>query len=321
MFRRSWRLPLFAAGLLYLARPSAASATPVEGEAAIEGEGREARDKAIRAARHAAFDAAVAELGGSVDAAALDAARRSVDVWTSSYRVLEIRPDGVRVEVDVDLARLAKRVSPSVQARPWRVELGEVDVDAACDAGLAERAPWLEGLSAAGLPLEAKAEAGAQSLSLGAELRCRVLGPVMATHLVAARVELSLSSQGRNYDAAGVGFAVDLPGALAAARNDALAKAAVELDAALAAPKILRVMVVEDGARVRRLERAIREGVVGARAVRVHGIEAGGVVQLAVDTELGLDALAQRLSALEFPDFSLSVTRPPGQDAIDVDFY
>lgn len=309
---------LVAAALTGLA-PIPVSAAPFEGQAALESEtpDAKARRKAVSEARAAAFDAAVESLEASVDKAALAQARASLDVWTSSYRVLEMGAGRVRVEVEIDLPRLRKRLVPRPVKVARRVALAPVQIDPGCAAELGEPDAWVEGLRAAGLPLTDGADASAESIV--ATVSCSQLGPVLATHLQAARVVVQLRGGGAELRHEAFGFAVDIDEASSSARDRALTHLAPAIADRFLAPTLVRVVGVGDGSRVRRIERAIKDGVVGADWVQVVGLEAGGVVQVGVRGAVDVDGLARGLAELQFPDFRISVSANPDRGSVDVE--
>ena len=71
------------------------------------------------------------------------------------------------------------------------------------------------------------------------------------------------------------------------------------------------------GDRVRRLERAIRDSVMGVRDVEVSGLEPGAIV-LSLTTDLTVDTLAKRLSGLRLPDFSVTILATEAPDVVTI---
>lgn len=299
----------------------AAAASPVEGTGVApiqKNEAAAARKSALSRARAAALDVALTGLEGPIDAGAKKAVRKSADAWTGAYRILEQHDDGaqvtVRVEVDVDLVRLSKRVvkkkEKSTKA-PW--SLGEIVAGDAC--GAAEAAWIREELTGLG----AVAASGADPVTL--ELRCRELGPVRYTHMVAASVEATaMLPKGVLGEASVHGFGADGPEAIRSAAQQALQDLAVRMRARADGRLSIRVESPLPSARVRRFEQALRNSVLGVDEVDVVGIEPG-VVVLGVQGDVSLRVLMQRIEGLSLPGFSLTIAGVSEPDVLTVRFY
>ncbi len=128
------RLSFLAVAAVSLLTPSTLLAAPIEavGEAVV-GE-KDARSTALKRAREAAMQVALEQIENAVDETAAKQVMSKVELWTSSYRILErTEVDGqlrLQVEFQIDLPRLAKRLA--TQGAPLRrgyqvkaVELGE----------------------------------------------------------------------------------------------------------------------------------------------------------------------------------------------------
>lgn len=298
--------------------PAAAKALPFEGEAAVESADAKGRAKALAAARLAALEAAVARVEVAVDGKALAQLRANADAWTSSYRVLasgEGEGGSLRVEVEIDLPRLTKRLAvrtagPGVGFRVTDWQAGE-----SCGGADALRGAGEEPLRAAGV----LSDAATRELRVKAD--CNILGTVPASRLIAARAAVELgTSGGRRHRSEGFGFGGDEGEATRAAQADAMRQLAPRLREEAAGSVVLRILEVGDGSRVRRLESAIREGVLGVVDVGVSAVEVGGVVRVAVRGVEDPGLLAERLRQLSFPDFSLDVSSTDASDELVVEF-
>ncbi len=264
------------------------------------------RARAIRRARLAALQAAIDGLQGPVDAASKKAALRDGSRWTGAYRILgeTVDPSGVSVqlEVDIDIARLAKFLGPVAPPTPAsaRYHLGSVEADEGCDV---ERAQLLADLEQLGFATEPVG----RSAPVAIDVHCEVIGPVPNTLLQAVRVRAETSVGGRvvvRSDAAG--FGVDD----GSARERAAGSIADEVSTHLlpsAGGVQLRVESPHPASRIRRLERALAEQVSGVRSVSVSGIDPDGAVRLRVQGRASADAIARGLQALSLPDFSITI--------------
>ncbi len=277
------------------------------------------RARALRRARHAALDEALGQVPGPVDAQARKAVRKAAAAWTGAYRVLGETQDGeqirIEVEVEVDLVRLTKRVQrrDASAGRPL-FRLGDVSLESTCGDPQALQETVRTELSGQGaVVLE-----GVKRPALDVALRCEVLGPVPHTHVHAVRVQVSAMADGATIAvlqtpafgaapeptvAAGVhGALLDLAGALAAHRRGHVR---------------LRVRSAMPSVRVRRLETAMRNSVMGVDGVTVAALERG-VVELHVRGKLTPKALGRALESLSLPGFSLSVVAVEPPDVLTV---
>jgi hypothetical protein len=315
----AWALALALA--LSAASASAAALAPYKGAGAVpigaDGNASAARGKALAKARKAALEAALAEITGPIDKSAKKTVLKSADAWTGAYRVLSERTDGgnvtIEVEVDVDLARLRKRLTqaPSGGSQPlYRIE--SVDVADGCGEK-----------STIGGRVEDELAAGGASAKDGAVLRVRVectaLGAVPHTFLHAARIELVAESDGRpiariDYD----GFAADGPTSIATAVSEAAGELAGKLAVHRRGTVALRVEAALPAARVRRLERALEQSVVGVARVELVRVHPGGSIVLRVHGQLDAAALGQALEQLQTPGLRASVIALEGPDALAI---
>jgi hypothetical protein len=301
------------AALAALAPYKGAGAVPV-GDAASSSK---ARAKALAKARKAALEAALAEIPGPVDKAAKKAVLKSADAWTGAYRVLAERTETgnvtIEVEVDVDVARLRKRLTqaPSVGSQPlYRVE--KVDVAEGCgDKGTI------------GGRVDDELAAGGASAKDGAPLRVRVecaaLGAVPHTFLHATRIELVAEVDGRpiariSHD----GFATDESTSIATAVAEAAGELAGKLAVHRRGTVAVRVEAALPAARVRRLERALEQSVVGVARVELTRVHPGGSIVLRVHGQLDATALGQALEQLQTPGLRAFVIALEGPDALAI---
>lgn len=326
---RSWLLRLgvsIAAGLMVLCAHGAALADPVRGAAQAKtsefkkGSVELARTRALRRARTAALQAAFERLEGPVDRAAKRAVIRSGQGWTGAYRVLSESVTGsdgdevvqVEIEADIDLARLAKRVMPrpASSTRPL-YRFGSVREAAGCDARLPERLQAeLEGVGALG---------GEDSTPVVFGVRCQELGSVPHTFIAAARVDI-VARVGKRVVARGraTGLGATADAAQAVALQEAIEATAAELDRHRRGRVRVRVLSPLPAARVRRLERALDESVMGVASVEVVGLDLDGAVVLQVEGNVTGEGLGQRMEALRLPGFSVNMHEIEGPDAITV---
>jgi len=301
--------PIFV-GLVLVLTGRSAYAVPVQGVGQAAATEKSARDKALKGAREDALRAAVERIEHSIDRKALQAVQANLAVWTSSYRVVE-RVSGedtlrLRVEFEIDLPRLAKRLATQTSRVRRGFELGPSVVSDDCPRNLTGDSELREALRRAGVPVFA----GGEALELSFD--CQGLGRVPATFVQAARVVLTAQlAGGTTLRTQAVAFGEDLDHAMRAGRDQALDRAGTQLERVSSGAMTLRVHGVADGSRVRRLVVAIRDGVVGVDSVRVAAVEAGGIVQLELHNSLSAEQLSARLEALEFPDFKFVLLPPP----------
>ncbi|TPV92981.1 MAG: hypothetical protein B7733_22720 [Myxococcales bacterium FL481] len=263
-------------------------------------------------ARRAALRAAISDLALERSAVAEQVLARP-QPWTAAYRVLEQRVEAgqvlVRLEVDIDLPRLAKRLHPPPPGSQPAYRLGRIDGLERCPG--VDRQRVVEPLAAVGLVVRevgpATAPPASDSRELALELSCRVLGKVAFTYLhaatVTARVTGPAGVMARHADTA---FADDGDGAVAAAMHGALSDIAARL--ATRRNESLVVIVEEPwpAQNVRRFQTALAEAVLGVRQVTLDGLEQTGAVRLRVDGDLDARALVRQLRELQFPGFELA---------------
>lgn len=317
------RQALTLALLAICAAPASVAAAPyvARGEAEL-GQGKAAspvaaRRAALLRARRSALETALAEVSAPVDQDARKAVFGALEAWTGAYRVLSESTRGglvaVEVEVEIDAHRLAKRVARR-QARPTTPMFVRGDVEIEGECGHAPAQYVVEELAAMG----ALARGGAGD-TLDLRVRCRPLGLVRHTFVHAARVELeAVSSDVPVARAISHGFARDDLGAVSGALQRAIGDLAPKLGAHRHGELVVRVRSPLPSARIRRLERAMRESVLGVEDVQVGGLEPDGSVVLRVAGELRSDTLARELEALSLPGFSLTIARIDGPDALTI---
>lgn len=296
-------------------------AAPIEGigTSKVDPEaGARSRDRAVTAARKAALEQAIAGIVDvSVDADAVKQVLARAETWTAAYRILEVgEQDGnmqARVEVDIDVPRLRKRIAVR---------------DAAAKAkGFA----WA-GVSATGCgpidesrleaPLRAYGIVADQSeTQLALTLTCSDRGAVSHTHVRAATVTIAATLTGelelsRKVEARG--FAEDGAEASATAIDRALGELAEQLAVHARGDLELRVEQPWPAARVRRLELTLRESVMGVDTAELAGITADGAAVLRVQGRVDINTLGQRMQTLTFPDFRLVGLRIDATHALRV---
>jgi len=287
-----------------------AAAKPDEPGAAV-------RTKALAKARKAALEAALAQMPGPVDKAAKKAVLKSADAWTGAYRVLSERNDGgavtIEVEVDVDVARLQKRLTsaPSLGSAPlFRVE--DVAVGEGCGDERTLAARVQDELAAAGA-------SASDGVPVKVRVECKALGPVPHTFLHAAHVELHAEADGRSIGAFEAdGFAADPPTTMATAVGQAAGDLASRLATHRRGMVALRVESALPAARVRRLERALAQSVVGVARVELARVDPRGAVVLRVHGQLDAAALGRALEQLQTPGLRASVVALEGPDALAI---
>lgn len=297
-----------------------AEAAPIEATAtasAEAGEADRARDRAITAARKAALEQAIAGVDIPVDPDAVKQVLARPDAWTGAYRVLEVRSSDagveVRIEVDVDLPRLRKRIaepsaSPSRSGFAWDA-LTSSGCPAVDDAGIRES------LTAYGIV----AADGPTKLSLA--ITCSDRGAVTHTHVRAAAVEIVARTRGEvelEVRFATQGFAEDLGEASKIALDRAVAELADELAVEARGDLELRVEQPWPAARITTLSNSLRDAVMGVDSVELAGIAADGSVVLRVGGSIDATALGRRLQEASFPGFGLVGLRVDGAHALRV---
>lgn len=290
------------------------------------------RDRALRRARRAALESALGQLAGPVDPAARKAVLETADAWTGAYRVLSEQSDGkdvsVELEVEIDLVRLQKRVTKREGGGggpAWA--LGDVGSAEGCGEAAAVAESVRSELSAQGA-VRAEAAAGegegkakgkqGKAPALDVALDCLALGPVDHTYLHAVRVKATATADGRTIaEASAPAFATTPAEALTAGIGRALTDVASALTQQGSGRVRLRVQSPMPAVRVRRLEAAMRNSMLGVDEVEV-GAVSKGMVELHVRGELSAKALSRALGQLALPGFSLTIVRVEPPDVVTV---
>ncbi|MEZ4453799.1 MAG: hypothetical protein R3B09_30365 [Nannocystaceae bacterium] len=335
MVRRRLRPPLRAAltalavvaGTLLGSVDALAAPFVGQGTAPIAegGDRQAARKQATTKARKAALEAAIADMatqGIAIDPGAKTRVIGSAAVWTSAYRILRQGDDGatatVEVEAEIDLPRLEKLLAPA-STRPSDPGGPPLAVLAAvrpgqCPAEIA--AHVRDHLVARGLCV-----ASGDGPSLTLDLECEALGEVSQARVHGARVTVKASLAGDSpWQGEAVGFAADPAAAYAEALRGALFGVGESLRGGGDRAIHLAIERPWPAAQVRRLEKGIRDSVVGVRSVGVGGIEPDGSVVLRIDASIDAEALAQRLGALRVPGVGFRVVGVGGPKALSVTF-
>lgn len=297
-----------------------ARAVPIEASASAElRESERARDQAILAARTAALEQALAQVDVAVDDAAVKAVLARAEAWTAAYRVLElVEKEGrveVRIEAEIDLPRLRKRVAAGAST------------SASASQGFrfakltSQGCPALDedGLKTSLRAYAIVTDGGDSNLSLA--ITCSDRGAVTHTHVRAAAVEIVATTSGaveREVRLSSQGFAEQLDGAIDIALERGLAELADEFAVEARGALELRVEQPWPAARVAVLERSLRESVIGVDTVELAGIAADGSALLRVGGRLDAKQLARALQDLTFPGFSLVGLRADGGHALRV---
>ncbi len=315
----AWWLVIVAAGVA--ASPATATAQPFRGAGTSSPDAKDktptaARTRALDKARRVALEAALGELG-KLDKSARKAILGNTGAWTGSYRVLSERDVAgaveIEVEVEIDLARLRKRADGGAKgvAAPL-FELEDVDASG-CEPAATIRARVEDELLVAGA-------IGPEGAPLRIAAKCTYLGAVPHTFEHAARVELSATAGGRAIASAKLeAFATSEAEAIGTAAADA----AAQLGAALAMHRrgrvMLRVVGGHPAVKLRRLERALLQSVMGVQAVELARIDGRGAVVFAVLGVPDAQALAQALQTLQSPGVQASVTAIEGPDVLAIE--
>ena len=281
------------------------------GHAAIGGEvdGLRARDQALERARKAALEAAIQQLG-AVDPAARKQVLAAPNVWTRSYRVLRQDDDGATatavVSVEIDTARLAKTLggpgAAGTNAGPGLVVLPGLDLKSSgCPASLEAEVKR----ALVGVGVVRDVGPGSAGPVLSATLKCTDLGMVAYPRQAAVKAELALQAPGSaGMTLAATGFGEDRQAAVGDAwtgPGGLVGKITRTLSTHDNTGVRLRILTPWPAARVRRLERALRDSVVGVQAVTVAGVGSDGAVTLRIDGALTAPELHARLAAVQVP--------------------
>jgi hypothetical protein len=310
-------------GALALA-PGAAGAQPFRGAGTSSPEAKDktptaARGRALDKARRAALEAALAELG-KLSKSARKSILGNTAAWTGSYRVLSERDAGdgvaieVEVEVEIDLARLRKRAeggSTTVAVPLFLLE--GVDAGAGCEPKNTLAARIEDELTVAGA-------VGIEGAALRVTATCTTLGAVPHTFEHAAHVAVVASSGGRTIASAELdGFAKSPAEALAVAAGEAAAQIGASIALHRRGRVLLRVAGGRPSVKLRRLERALLQSVMGVNAVELTSLDERGVVVFSVLGVADAPALAQALSSLQSPGVQASVTAIEGPDVLAIE--
>lgn len=289
------------------------------------------RARALRRARRAALEAALRQLPGPIDAAARKAVLDAADSWTGAYRVLSEQSDGqdvaLELEVEIDLVRLQKRVAKREGGGggpAWAlgaVGSAEGCGQAAAIAELVRTELVAQGAVAQGAGTEgqgSKDKTKGKAAALDVALDCHALGGVEHTYLHAVRVRATATADGRTVaEASTPAFATTPAEALTAGVHGALSDVAARLVAHERGHVRVRVQSPLPAIRIRRLETAMRNSVLGVDEVEVGAID-DGVVELQVRGELSAKALSRALGQLQLPGFSLTIVRVEPPDVLTI---
>jgi hypothetical protein len=298
-----------ALGLLVLGAPPTATAAPFEGRASAPTKDRtaaEARAEAVRKARQEALEVAVEQLEGPVDPRARQAILSSIDAWTGAYRIVEqsVAPDEiiVAIEVEIDVARLTKRLRPRADAEmsSGGLRLGNIR---AHGCGEHHRAFAQELLDA---KVFRRDGAGA---STDLRVRCETLGRVEHTFLDVARIDIEYRIGGLRAEVLhATGFGRASEGALMSAFGRASGAFLQRFSAGSSGLAVL-VRPPARAASVRHLERKLRDSVVGVDDVRLTAIRPDGTIELSIFGSIDARRLAEQLAQINLPDASVVVGR------------
>lgn len=320
-----WRR-LLQAGVLASAlvgAPAAAAPFAGTGQAAIgdKADNVKARGQAVERARRAALEGALEQMGPAEPGAR----KRVLDeagVWTRAYRVLQQSDDGATatavVSVEIDTARLAKALAGAgPAAAPAPAQSGAPALaqvrDEGCPAGAGEA--LAQRMIQAGQLRDGRGGT-ISGVAVTLELRCRELGAINYPRGLALEAAMALRGGPSPAAASAVGFGPDA----AAATADAIARlqgqVAPSMSPRTAAGVELRLAAPWPAARVRRLEKAIRESVIGVQGVRVAGVGGDGSVTLRVEGPLSAAELQERLAAVQLPNATLVVGEVEGPHVV-----
>lgn len=273
------------------------------GHAPIDGktDNLKARGQALERARKQALEAALEQMG-PLDPAVRAKILGEAAVWTRSYRVLQQGDDGATatavVSVEIDTARLSKALAlPAAPTKTEAPTLAGVQ-DEGCPSGTAET--LAQKLIAAGLLRDGRGGTISSASARTLELRCRELGPVEYPRGVVVAVSLALRGANEARSTV-VGFGADAAAATAEATGRLYGHVAPTLSVQTAAGLKLRLAAPWPAARVRRLEKAISESVIGVQGVRVASVGGDGSVTLQIEGPLTAAELHERLSSVQVP--------------------
>ncbi len=260
----------------------------------------------MRRARLAALQAAIDGLDAPVDKAAQKAVLRDGTRWTGAYRILseQVDPEGIRIEleVDIDVARLAKFLAPAEAPAPAKVRyhVDDVSGDKGCGVEPEQIASDLEALGVS------RTKVGT-SKPVSVAVKCEALGPVPNTLLQAVRIRVEAQAAGSTLLSADeAAFGVDEQSARergAGAVAETLATALLDDPGGI----VVRIESPHPASRVRRLQRALVDQVRGVRKAKLVGIDPDGAVRLRLEGRATAEAIAKGMRALSLPDFSITI--------------
>lgn len=309
--RSGWGLAAAALGLLWAGLAGApAQAAPFAGtgHAPISDkvDGLKARGQALERARKAALEAALEQVGPADVDPALRKKILDDAVWTRAYRVLQQGDDGATatavVSVEIDTGRLSKALT--VAAAPVAKEAPALVAvrDEGCPQGTAEELArrWI----AAGLLRDGRGGTIPAAAARTLELRCREVGMVAYPRGVVTEVALALRGEvGREglVAARAVGFGADAATATTEAIEGVSRQVSSSMSSQTSSGLRLRLDAPWPAARVRRVERAVGQSVIGAQSVRVAAVGGDGSVTLKIEGALSAAELQERLAAVQVP--------------------
>lgn len=285
-------------------------------------QGTAARKEALRRARDAALRAAIESLVQATDPAAKARVLERMDGWTGAYRILEEREVGqdveVRVEVEVDLARLRKQLSTDVQRKARGFRFGGARIDASSGGcGGLDEARVEAMLGHDGVLAGERTTAHAPTLAL--DIRCEPGGAIPFTFVHAGKFNVTATVDGTAAESVhAFGYADDPGAAIAAAVDDGLSQLSERLSARARGGVMVRIESPWPSSRVRQLQTRIEQALVGVEHADLDGIEPGGVVRLHLDTDLDAAVLEPRLRTLDLTGFQLHGIRVDSAHALTV---
>lgn len=321
MFGGMLRRPHLAIALLVAlvtplaARPSHAAPIEASGTASAAA-ADDARELAIIAARRAALEQALEAMELEPDEIALAQVRERPEAWTSAYRLLSISDaDGMieaRVEVEIDLPRLRKRIAKRSGPRPRGFDFGGLQVQ---DCGSVDEAALTQPLRTYGI----LADGGSGSLAL--TLSCEQRGLVPHTHTQAVASSLRAVVRGEfdlEVEVRSQGFAANVEQATKVALERAIGELADELAVVARGELELRVEQPWPSSRLSTLERTLRDEVIGVELVELAGIADDGSALLRIGGSIEAKGLARALQDTSFSGFGLVGLRVDGAHALSV---
>lgn len=275
------------------------------------------QDRAILAARRAALVLALDEVPSTGE----DASQRGVilsryQLWTSSYRVLEVAPTAagmrVQVEVEIDVPRLQKQLSLKKDDGQAVYAWGRAHVQGECSAPEMQEEAIQAALQDLGV-LRADAPA-----TLSMQLTCKSLGPVSFTRFVAAKVEARVKFGDREERLSRSGFATEPERAQASAYAELFNGLVDRLAADSALELRIRVHEPWPASRLRHLERVLRESIPGVQSAQLLGVTGQGDAILSVKSSLSANRLGESLSQVRFPGFDIEELRVQSKRSMSI---